>query len=393
VIATDRSAGRMTFNRIKHYLISTTDNYNTPLYWAGSSGTYMLTLSTALTAAKYNIEYSGYAFFMNTQTNKRQVIYEDFNTMINGSYTNTFSLPSSYDDEITGAFIYRQKLYIHTRYKIFKITFTGGNPDFDYKDIKDFGFVPGTVKIVNFKELGEVVMGLCWDKRVRIFDGSGDAIISDKIENDNKICEFALNKINDNQIANSFAEYDTRENFYKLGLCINPSTRITHIVCLNLRTGAWFPYKYTTPLLNMVMAESANAKYCMGIGYNGFCYMMDSGNTEDGTAINEHYDSPFLFKMSPKVVAKQQNISLFFVKTSSNTLKYYDAMDFDNIMRLRNSFQINTNVSSHQIEKITDIPITCNVYQWRITSDQGTSEPWILNRWDLANADYGVGKE
>ena len=391
VIATDRTAGRMWFNRVKSYLISTTDNYNTPLYWAGSNATYMLTLSTAATACKHAIEYQGFLFLLNSQADKRQVLYQDFNSMINGTYTNSFSLPSSQDDEITDKIVYRDKLYATTKYKLFKLTFVGGNPDFDYKEVKKFGAVPGTLKVVNYKDAGEVMVMLCYDKRVRVYDGSNDMIISESIEEDNKICEFSLTNINEQQLSKCFAEVDTSENFYKLGLAIQPSNLNTHIACLNLRTGAWFPYRYGTPFLSMVMAESGNRTYLMMLDYYGYCHMADSSNTVAGTGINENYDSPFLFNKFPNVVTKQKKINLYFEQTSSGTLDFKEAINFSKTFTTRDTITLLNTNSVNQIEKVIDIPMTCNVYQYRITSNSNKADPWKLNRSDLGNMDMGIG--
>jgi len=391
-ITTSRTAGRMYFTRVKSYLISTTDNYDTPTYWAGSSGTYLLTLSTAATACKHAIDYQGFLFLMNCQADKRRVYYEDFNTMIDGTFTNYFTLPSSKDDEITDKIIYRNKLYAITQYKIFKLTYVGGNPDFDYKEVKSFGAVPGTVKIVNYKDKGEVMIMLCHDKRVRIFDGSDDLIVSDNIENNNNICEFALSKINDSQLGNSFAEVDTNENFYKLAVAITPSSAITHMAVLNLKKGSWFPYRYGKDFLSMTMAESGNRNYLMGFDIQGYCHMLDTGNAIVNTGVNDWYDSPFLFNKAPNVVSKQRKMYLYFEQASSGTLLYKEALNFKSTFAQRDTINLTMANSVNQIEKVIDVPVTCNVYQYEITSNSNKANPWKLNRSDLASTDFGVGK-
>jgi len=391
-IATSQTASRMYFDRIKAYLIATNDSYDVPLYWAGTSGTQMTVLSNSANNCKYSIEFQGFAFLMNSQADKRLVSYEDFNSMINGDWDNSFSLPSSKDDEITGAVLYRRLLYIMTKYKIFKVSYVGGNPDFDYKEMKDFGAVPGTIKKVNYKDYGEVIMMLCWDRRVRIFDGSNDEIVSGAIENDNKMCEFALEKIDDSQLPNSFAEVDTNENFYKIAVAITPSSKITHMACLNLRTGAWFPYRYGKDFFHMTMAESANRQYLMAFDYQGYCWMLDSGNGVGATGVNEWYESPFMFNKAPNVVSKQRKMCMYFEETSSGTLTYSEALNFDRTFRNRDTVKLAVSGSVNQIVKFIDVPITCNVYQYKLTSDSSKANPWNLNRTDLMSTDFGVGK-
>ena len=70
--------------------------------------------------------------------------------------------------------------------------------------------------------------------------------------------------------------------FYRLAVVMGASTEVTHVLNLNLRTGAWFSeLRQNTNV--MVMAESANTRVLIGVKRDGFVYVFDSGNTESGS--------------------------------------------------------------------------------------------------------------
>jgi hypothetical protein len=394
-IATDRTATYQYFERSKNILISTSDAYDRPLFWAGSAGTFMALLNTSAPLAKYCINFQGFTILLNTSTRKRAFYYEDENTHITGDWSDSFDLPSSADDETTTAFVLRGTLYVSTRYALFRMTYVGGNPDWSFRKIKDWGFVPRTAKIITIKDVGEVCTGMSWDRKMRLFDGSDDKIASDNIENDNEMCEFAMNKISfaGSGLVVSFAEHDSNDSSYKLCLAIGAnSMNTTHFLNYNGRTQSFFPYDSMT-FNTMVMSESANRKFLMAFDRQGYCHMMDSGNLDGGVnPINDNYDSPFLFEKSPSEVSKSQKIDFFLSPTSSGTIRFLDRIDFGSSFKRKEDIILNDTTNKVQIKKSINIPMTQGVYQYRLTSSANTADPWKLNRTDFFLQGLGIGQ-
>lgn len=392
-IATDRTGTYQSFERSKNILIATSDAYDRPLYWAGSAGTFMAMLNVSAPLAKLCANFQGFTILMNTQSRKRGFFYEDENSHITGAWSNSFDIPSSADDELTTWFILRGTFYVTTKYSLYRVTYVGGNPDWSFRKIKDWGYVSRTVKVISVKDIGEVACGLSWDRKIRLFDGSDDKIISENVENDNGACDFALDKVSytGSGLTVSFAEHDDNEEAYKLCVAVgSESTQTTHFINYSGRAQAFYPYS-NMAFNTMVMAESGGRKFLAALDRNGFCHMMDSGNLDgQSAAIDDVFDSPLLFEKSPSEVSKSQRIDLYLSPTSSGTLRYLERTDFSSSFRLRENLRMD-DTSKLLVKKGIDLPTSCGVYQWRLTSSANTATPWKLNRSDYFLSGLGIG--
>ena len=402
-IATDRSATYQDLNRSFNVLVCCNEARDRVLAWPGSGGTFATMLNVSAPLAKYSINFQGFLILLNSTTSKRGFYYEDENTQLTGAFNGvltvggSFDLPSSEDDEITGAFILSNRLFVSTRYKLFKITFVGGNPDWQFSEAKNWGFVPKCFDKITFTDLGEIVVGMDWSRRLRLFDGYDDKIISDKVENDNKMCEFSTSKISyaGSGLIVSFGRTDDNEQVFKLGVAIGTTTtQVTHFLCLNGRTGALYPYDYSNiKFMSMTMAESGNRRFLMAVDQSGWIHMMDSGNIDRNTySIDDVVDSPLIFEKSPSQSSKSSKIDMFFSVNSAGRLYYQDRIDFDNTFSTRYLFSITSGGKIQHYESI-DIPSTQNTYQYRLLSSSSTTIPWELNRVDYFLHGLGIGKE
>ena len=385
----------VSFERSKPFLIATMESRNQVLFWAGSVSTFMSALAVGSAPdAKFAIDFQGFLMLMNTNANKRRIAYADNNLITTDPWTNTFDLPSSFDDEITGAIILNKRLYVFTKYKVFRISYVGGNPDFAYQDVKDWGAVPRTIKKVTLPEVGEVIICLSWDRTIRIFDGSEDEIISGNIEDGDGLSEVSLEDVNESALAVAFAETDTNEQTYKLWLPMAGSTRATHAFVYDPSLAAFYPFD-NQQFQGAVMAESGGAasRELICVTRSGRVHLINSGNTDAGTAITDVYDSPLFYGKTPKVATKSQHISFYFSVTSSGSVFFQDRTNFsDTFGPARAIISFADTANKIQLTKTIDVPMTQNVYQYRLTSSASTAEPWALNRVDLELSDLGIGR-
>jgi len=394
-IASSRTQTYQYLDRSKNILIATSDAYDVPLYWAGSATTFAATLAPgSAPSVKYSINYQGFLILLNSQTRPRGFFYADENLQLTDPWTNSFDLPSSADDETTAAFVLSKFLYVSTRYRLFFVSFVGGNPDWAYRKIKDWGFVPRTVKIATVKG-SQVAVGMDWQRRIRVFDGYDDLFISDSVENNNGVCDFATSKISfaGSGLTISHAEVDQVEQEYRLNVAIGAgSTQTTHAIVLNLRTLALYPYSNQN-YQAMCRAESNNQLHLMAVDRSGFVHILNSGNMDVTKPISEVYDSPVLFKGLPAVVQKSQQNNLYFKVDSCGTIYYQDALNrstaFSTIRQLVN---LQGTEPVLQVEAPIDIPATYNTYQFRLISSGGTANPWKMSRWDFLQDQKGIGK-
>lgn len=392
-IASERSATYHTFERSKAFMIDCTDAYDTVLGWAGSGGTNCVMLCSNAPLAKIPVSFQGYTILLNSIGRKRGFYWEDQNTQATGKWENVFDLPSTYDDEITAGFVLRKRLYVSTKYKLFRLTYIGGNPDWSYVDIKDWGFVPRTVKKVFVKDVGEVAIGFCFDRRFRMFDGSDDRILSDNIENDNGMCDFALEKIS--QIGSgllvSYAEVDPNEITYKCGVALGvDSLQATHFINFDARTLAWFPDS-NRPFNAMGIINTANMRYVMCVDRSGFVWKINDGVKDLDVPVDDYMDSSFIYEKTPSQINKGHKIDMYFKGCSSGELYYRDRTDFNGTFKDREVFTLDTAGKVVQVVKSFDTPKTYNVYQYELSSSMGTAEPWKLNRTDYFLEGMGIG--
>jgi hypothetical protein len=400
-IATSRTQNYQYFERSKNVLIATSDSYDVPLYWAGSTGTFAATLAPgSAPSVKYSVNYSGFLILLNSSTRSRGFFYADENNQLTDPWTSGFDIPSSADDEITASFVLNKFLYISTRYRLFRVQYVGGNPDWSYLKVKDWGFVPRTVKLMTLKG-GQVAVGFDWTRRLRIFDGYDDLFISDNIENDNGICDFAMSKISlaGSGLVISHAEVDLLQQEYRLNVAIGTqSTQTTHSIVLNGRTLAFYPYS-NQPFQAMTMAESNGQLALMAIDRSGFVYILNSGSLDVSTPIREVYDSPILFNRNPQVVSKSRQINFYFSPGSCGTVYFRDRVDYSNTYSItqplkdaKGNAELKGSESALQLVRTVDIPSVQNAYQFQLFSSGGTASPWKLTRFDYYQTGLGFGR-
>lgn len=404
-IATSRTQTYQSLNRSNNVLIATSDAYDVPLYWAGSAGTFAATVAPgSAPGCKYSINYNGFLILLNSQLRKRGFFYANQNTQLTDPWTNSFDLPSSADDEITGAFVLYKFLYISTRYKLYRMAYVGGNPDWSYLEVKQWGYTPRTADILTLEQAGQVAIGLDWNARLRMFDGFYDRFISNNIENDNKLCDFATNKISyagsGLQVCHGLLNPVTQE--YRLNVAIgSQSTQTTHAILLNARNNALYPYS-NQQWQTMCVAESNNQRALMAFDRSGFCYILDSGNLDGVTAVAEVYDTPPLFTQSPEVVSKGHQLNLFFGVASCGTIYQQSRIDLSNqwgsqrpLSNAKGNTSLTGTENAIKILRTIDVKETYNTIQFRITSSSGTlnaANPWELDRLDFLQQGFGIGK-
>lgn len=407
VIGTTRTQNYQSITRSKNVAIFTSDSYDASLYWAGSAGTFSNTLApNSAPAAKFSINYQGFLILLNFMNSNnvirnRGFAYADENFQLTDPWTNSFDIPSSADDEITSSFILYKFLYISTRYTIYRVSFVGGNPDWSYLKVKDWGFVPRTVQIVSLKGGGQVAIGMDWNRRIRAFDGFDDMFVSDNIENDNGICDFAMNKVSyaGSGLVISNAVLNTITQEYRLNIAIGQtSTQTTHGILLNARNLAFYPYSNQN-WQTMCMAQSNNQNHLMAADRSGFVYILDSGNLDSAVKINDIYDSPPLFSKLPELVSKGKQLNLFFAPKSSGTVYYQERYNLSNIWSEMKRLTDRNGVSEMmgtesqiKLTRVVDVKATYNTYQFRLTSSANTAIPWQMDRLDYLQQGFGIGQ-
>jgi len=388
---TGRSAALGYFAFVKNYVFHTNDEYDIPVYWTGSSGDTFAQISTAAPQCKYTLSNQGYLIMLNGTDNARSFYYVDENDMFTKEFDH-FQLPTDRNDELTGGVNLGKYLYVSSKFKIFRMIWVGGNPDWGYLEIKNWGYVPRTMKKITVPNAGEVIFGLDWSGNLRAFNGVDDEIISDHFKSDNDMTKFYLDNINKANLDKCWAEHDEKARVYRLHLVYGASSTVSYSLNLDYRSMSVYPFTNQKFQSGIIAEDTANSQHMLACGYDGHVYEINSGNVDVKTGIDGYYSSPILYKNSPSRVQKSYQMDMYYKVSSSGTMYYEDRTQFSNVYSLRKSFTLGSTVSSIQIKQSVDVPTTFNVYQFKISNSANTASPWQLDMIDYSHTDLGIGK-
>lgn len=386
-----------SFNaKVGQFLIQTYQDYSTAYYWDGAAAS-MATLSPNFPGFKRAIEFQGYLIGMNINSAKTRCYYQLTGNIIGvgAAYTDYFTLtPAPNDDETSDAFLLNGRLYIGTKYSIFRVSFVGGVTVFEFKQvISDVGIVPETCRIVITKEFGQVALFLGTDKRIYMFDGANVKTISDLFYYHNRSTPIALDLIDDNYKENSFAVYDTTKRIYRLFVTKKASS--TNYYCMNvdIDTFAYYPYDHMSFTAGTMGYDFLLRPYLVCTDYTGMLHQLFvDTSTDNGAAINEYYSSPLV---TPKINAIKKGVSINIdcTPTSSANLLVYDRVDFDRDYKFQTAIPMSYArdkflgqsmvLGSSKLGSIKDVlnshinlDVSFNAYQFKLYSDTPTANPW-----------------
>lgn len=388
-----------SFNaKVGAYLIQTYNDYSVPYYWDGAAAT-MDIVSNNAPGFKRAIEFQGYMIGMNTSANPTRCYYQPIGNLLGGgaAYTDYFTLtPAPNDDETTDPFLLNGRLYVGTKYAIFRISFVGGVTVFEFKQvISDIGIVPGTAQTVITKQFGQVVLFLGTDKRIYMFDGANVKTISDLFYYSNVSTPIALDLIDDNYKENAFAIYDTTKRIYRLFITKKADSRNNYCMNIDVDTFAYYPFDNMQFAAGCMCFDSLLKPYVVCADYVGKLHkMFIDTNTDNGTAINEYFTSPIVTSKDTTMKAGDI-ISFSIIPVSSANLLIYDKVDFKRAWTFRQqiplasprdkflgqSFVLGSALLGSDKDILLSqlaVKATFNTYQFKIVCDTPTAQAWEI---------------
>lgn len=389
-----------SFNaKVSSYLIQTYSDYSAPYYWDGTTSA-MAAVSSNAPGFKRCVEFQGYLLGMNTSSNHTRCYYQIISNILGAgaAYTDYFTLtPAPNDDEITDPFILNGRLYVGTKYSIFRVSFVGGVTVFEFKQvISDIGVVPGTAQTVITKQFGQVVLFLGTDKRMYLFDGANVKTISDLFYYHNKTTPISLDLIDDSYKENSFAVYDVTRRIYRL--CVTKKGQTTNYYGLNVDvdTFAYYPFDNMEFSAGAVCYDDLLRPFVIYLDYVGLLHKMFIDNpTDNGTAINEYYITPLVSKVGSTPIKSVSNLTLHMLPVSHANLDVYQKVDFRRAWEylqaiplassrdkfLGQSLVLGSGVLGSEKDAIfpqVGVSTTCNDLQFKFVCDTPTAAPWEI---------------
>ena len=309
-----------------------TSNYQlTPLQVYNGSTVSNLN-SSVLTAARHVIAWKGHLWCTYTKETGVEYPYRLRRTDIRtygSNATDWTAGVSGYDDVVTddgdyttGFAILRGFLYLFKRYSIFRVSYLGGSPLTEIRQISSIG-TEAHKSITNITLLNgdEIITFLGTDNRIYIFNGyNAPQPISELVSEDNGVSNYSLPKVNKGQHRKAVGiDYDRRHWYVIFTTFGNSATQ---------NNGGYIIDYYTTPFSifpfdgwnasGAVIATDANGNRNLYFqGYDGRMRQADTGDSDCGTAINSYYEtSKMKVDKVPALKKTQQAQPLF--KTTGN---------------------------------------------------------------------------
>ena len=316
------------------------------------TGTGNASAVSAAPIGKFLVIWKNYTFIFGIRGSTNNGQWSALSDYTSWPAANTFSnaFNTNDGDSITGVRLLKGKLYVFKRYSIHRISYLGSNPTFQVDPILGIG-TPShySIKEVDMGgELGTVLIFLTTDKKLAIFDGYNVQVLSDVLAEesndlfaaaDDQPLSFADMNLVYADLFHAVVKSDTHE--YILYCVLGSDTAINYAFVLDYKTGGIYPYDGQI-FASSVFAMSTNkAKLLYTAGYSGYLWQMESGNSDDGSAINAYFVSGKIKPVVASLTTKMLQLAIHLKEiTSASTLN------------LAFQFRIDWNVSWNTAENI-----------------------------------------
>mgnify|MGYP001578078452 CR=1 FL=1 len=290
---------------------------------------------------KFTVIWRNYVFMAGIRGSPNTVRYSDLNDYITWTSTNTLSVNTNDGDVITGMRILKGKLYIFKRYSIHRISFLGSNPTFQVDPILGIGCPAHyTIKEVELSgDIGTVLVFLSTDKKLVVFDGYNIQVINDSMteetndlfgSSDDQPLSFADINLVYSDLFHAVVKTDTSE--YILYCVLGTDTTINYAFVFDYKTGGIYPYdnQVFSSSAYVISTNKVRILYCAG--YSGYMWQMESGTSDDSSAISAYWVSGKIKPSLVSLLTKALQLALILKEVSSgsaHTLNFQFRIDWN----------------------------------------------------------------
>jgi len=343
-----------------------------------------------------------YVFLAGIRGSPNQIRYCTLSTYGTWPAGNTLNFDTNDGDVITGIRTLKGKLYVFKRYSAHRVSYLGSNPTFQVDQILGLGCPSHfCIKEVDMGgEVGSVLIFPTTDKKLAIFDGYNVQIVHDTTtEESNDLFAAA----DDQPITFADMDYTYIDKFhavvksdsfeYILYCVLNGDTTVKYGFVFDYKTGGIYPYDGQIFSSSLYMMSTSKARILYTAGYTGYMWGMESGNDDDGTAINAYWVSG---KAKPKAIGLLNRLLLLGINhkevTSASTINMNVKYRLDWNVSWLGSTNFNYD---HNDEfafgktSMFDIGTIENMFQVKITENSKNPAPTIYSL-ELHGKELGV---
>lgn len=409
--ATVYSTSTQNFFLISNYQLTPLQSYN---------GTTVSNLdSSVLSGARHIISWKGHLWCTYTKESGVEYPYRlrrtDIRTYGSAAADWTGGV-AGYDDVVTddgdyttGFAILRGFLYLFKRYSIFRVSYLGGSPLVEIRQISSIGTeAHKSISNITLLNGDEILTFLGTDNRIYIFNGyNAPQPISELISEDNNISNFSLPKVNKDRHRYAVGvDYD-RRHWYLLFTTFGNSATTNN--------GGYIIDYYTTPFSiypfdgwnasgAVVATDSTGSRNVYFQSYDGRMRQADYGNDDCGSSINSYYETSKMKVDKVPALKKTQQAQPLFKTTGDYYVTFGYRTNFNagyvdtDISLLSTGFILGTSILGTDtlggIDSkiaVVDIPRLFNFLQFRLRKN--STDPRInMYTIDLMATSEGIAK-
>ncbi len=321
-----------------------------------------------------------------------QVRYSTLSDYTTWPAANTLNFDTNDGDVITGVRTLKGRMYIFKRYSVHRVSFLGSNPTFQVDQVLGLGCPSHfSIKEVDMGgEIGSVLIFPTTDKKLAIFDGYNVNIVHDvTTEKTNDLFE----STDDQPITFEDMDYTYIDKFhatvksdsfeYIFYVVLNGDTTVNYAFVFDYKTGGLYPYDGQIFASSVYMMATNKSRILYNAGYTGYLWEMESGNSDDGTAINAYWVSSKIKVESLGILNKLLLLAINhkFVTSASalNMTKEY-RLDWNVSWLANENFAYNHN-DELAFGKTTmfDVGTVENMFQVKITENSSNPAPTLYS--------------
>jgi len=373
-------------NTIQIYSVDTISNINT----------------ATITGARYVISWKGHLWCLYTKENSTIFPYRLRRTNVNTygvAVTDWTAGVSGYDDVITSDGDYgtaliglKANIYIFKKNSIFRVTYLGGTPLVDIKQMSSIGCnAPNTIKKITVMNGDEFLIFLGTDNRIYVFDGyNAPQSVSEFVLDDNDISPYSLDKINKARTLYACASNYTKKHWYVVFVPHTGSgtNNVGYIVDYYATPFSIWPISGIAAATCLEMEDPTGDKNLYFDGYDGITYQYDIGTSDNTVAINAYYETPKLKTDKFPYLKKIQQSQTYLKQigncdvTLSNRIDDITTYTNNTVNlagdgdKLGSTFILGTSklASQQSITAVNDIPQVANSIQFKLASNTTTAK-------------------
>ena len=346
---------------------------------------------------KYIIPWYSYLWIANTTEDSdfiyRSEVYDQTTWL--GNY---YIIDTPGDVGVTALAVLRGKMYIFKKFSIFRVTFLGGNPLIDVKQLKSqIGTAsPRTVVNIETPDKGEVILFLGSDLQIYMFDGADTIPISESISTYNGISNYCMfsttsaNGVNAAQLIKCHAVNYTRRHWYVLYFCLGNSTTPTDALVYDYYAKSFWPMHFANGFTCSMLSDNGTGQRFMYTAGTNYSWLQDNGNNDDGTAISDWFSTGKL-DFGEEIQKKELRTLNFTMSQVASTPLIQYRCDwegtFDGSIANTSGITLSANTPTTTI----DLPRFEEILQWKLT-ESSSNPAWTLIRASIAAKPKGIAK-